>query len=425
MIDHYVSIGDEDVSSDCYAIRISQTMTTDSDPGKATIDLVNRRQKYTDHWPPQATPFTVYFSNYTYKNEPKIFYGLAGHVTDVKCTAEEAVVTGECGMGHLADALGKEYYFSSDHPPDGVTGSAISLSAAAISNIGVSSVPGGSLAQAVQTQAIQSNLTSTSGGGGCNTRDILIKILSDHQPNPIKVNYTAEVLELSEQAYSAESNYQYVVNDIAQKVGAVFYFIDHDTLEFHAPEQWTGIYDLDGYMTNPEQTASIMGYCNIVEVVGYEAYENGTGPGSRMASAERIYANARDEDSIARYGELRAPAYYSLDITTQEAAEKKATELLAFFKLHENALTKPIVAGMAPPLQSRVSYTPFIPIYGGSGSFGQVQGVVVEREIEYDADQGLVCTLTLAPSLVDDGLVITGTEIDTDYTTSYTEDDEE
>jgi hypothetical protein len=400
MIDHYVSIGGEDVSADCYGIRITQTMTTDSDPGKATINLVNRRQKYTNHWPPQATDFQILFYNYSYKNEPKTFFGLNGHITDVKCTAAEAIVTGECGMGHLADALGKEYAFNVEHPPQPVMIS--------------------------DTYSDYEGPYGVSNGFGAkNTRDILVYIMSQHLPDPVAVSYTGPVREVSELTYDAETTYQYVVEDIAKIVGAVYYFNHENVLEFHAPEQWAGRYNLDGYMINPEQTSSIMGYCNIVQVVGNAAAANDTNEGAESASSETIIATARDSESIERFGELIAPKYTSYNIVTQADAQAKADELLQFYKLHKNALTKPIVAGMAPPLQSKVGFTPFVPINSeGAEEWGQVTGIVIEREIDYDADQGFICTLTLSPGLTEGGAPITDTAIE-DYYLNYADEDDD
>jgi hypothetical protein len=461
MIDHYVSIGGEDVSADCYGIQIAQTMTTDSDPGKAVINLVNRKQKYTNHWAPQKIPFAVYFSNYSYKYGPTIWYGLAGHITDVKCTAMDAVVTGECGMGHLADALGKEYAFKyRDHDPKKAA-----IVSGTLATTGGAQLPvNQSISAAIQAQSVKKILTSSENEALTTAKNILIYILSEHEPDPIGVNWDEALddLKLDEQTYSAETTYQYVVNDIAQKVGATFYFRDPYILEMRKPKNWDGMYNLDGYMINPEQTSSIMGYCNIVEVIGSSNFLEGVGPGAESPSVERAARHtAEDAESIERYGELRAPAYYSYDITTKKQAQQKAEELLEFFKLHENAMTKPIVAGMCPPLQSKVGYTPFVPIdsstaspkkvyrhktntqlsarteaeynkmrpderaefeevaIGGSGSYwGQVTGVVIEREIEYDADQGLICTLTIAPELAGGGIFLE-TELDVTYQSRY------
>lgn len=59
MIDHKVLIGGEDVSDDVISIKARQSNDVDSDPGKIEITLVNRRQKYTNKWPPQKTPIVA------------------------------------------------------------------------------------------------------------------------------------------------------------------------------------------------------------------------------------------------------------------------------------------------------------------------------------------------------------------------------
>ena len=57
-----------------------------------------------------------------------------------------------------------------------------------------------------------------------------------------------------------------------------------------------------------------------------------------------------------------APPEYAYNIKTFEDALARANQKLQMYKMHKNALTKPTVAGIVPPLQSIASYTPFFPI---------------------------------------------------------------
>ena len=115
MIDHKVTIGNDDVSQEVIKINTQQSLDTDSDPGKITIVLANPHQKYTNKWPPQKTPIKIILYNWVYYSDAeratasggaKAEYLVAtGHLTDLKATAEEVTIMGECDLGHLADAL--------------------------------------------------------------------------------------------------------------------------------------------------------------------------------------------------------------------------------------------------------------------------------------------------------------------------------
>lgn len=65
---------------------------------------------------------------------------------------------------------------------------------------------------------------------------------------------------------------------------------------------------------------------------------------------------------VEEIGWLQAPVFRDHNIKTIDEANKKADELLAFYKKYENALTTVEVIGIVPPLQWIVEYSPFIPV---------------------------------------------------------------
>ena len=360
MIGHYVLVGPsnamENISNYVKDIKITQTMSTDSDPAKATITCANPRQYFFARYPPQYTEFYITLFNHVGTPYQQEWPGLTGHITDLEVKGDEAVIQCECDMGHLADSITNQKQFDPDHLPPGSNSSVVM------------------------------------------SEPVLKYMMSLHVP-PITVNYTARNVEMKSVTYEADTTYQDVVNDIQKLTGAVYYFKTPLKLEFRDPTHYKGVYNLDPFVLNPEKTESMMGYCNVVKVTGDNSIVNNHEQGSETASAEPISVTYMDLDSVQSYGWLEAPEFKSYEIATTQAAVLKAKQLLFFFRMHKHALTKPIVAGMAPPIQSLVAYTPFTPINVTGGTFGQVKGVVVEREIEYNASDGFTCTLTVSPDI--------------------------
>jgi len=113
MIAHEVLIGGEDVSDDVVSIRVKQSNDVESDPGKIEIVLANRKQKYTNRWAPQVIPIQVTLFNWAYRENDRnpsgrsiaTYLVATGKMTDNSSGPSDAIVTGECDLGHLADAL--------------------------------------------------------------------------------------------------------------------------------------------------------------------------------------------------------------------------------------------------------------------------------------------------------------------------------
>ena len=412
-----MTIGGSDVSNELISIKVQDQIETDSDPGKMTIVLANRLKKgYTTAWPPQTTPVKIIIKNWVYNTESErkaagghaeVTYLVAyGHVTDISRNHEEITVMAECDLGHLADAISQNYD---------------------------------------STTYIMNPLASK----------VLTDVLKLHKGLDFHLKYLAHDIILNGgKKYNSDQTFQDVCEDIRNDVGAVYYFSEDGTLEFRDPAATRGDYDLDPYVTNPDDTSSIMGFRNKVTVIGSQSQTNGedgiTTPGSdtiqataqddqafRDAQATEAANNLASEakngntdaiatlglkntftqdeldkavagyisenggpGSIEGLGPLEAPTDRAPYCKSVEECQKRANLLLNFYKLYKNALTKPKVAGIVPLLHSVVSYSVFIPISEGESSAGAITGVVVARSIEYSID-GLETELTVSPGATD------------------------
>jgi len=404
VIDHKVLIGGEDVSDDVISIRVKQSNDVDSDPGKIEIVLVNRRQKYTNKWPPQKTSIVATCFNWVYRKndqkplsdpEPAEYLVATGTMTDNSSGPSETIVIGECDLGHLADAL-----------------------------------PGDT----------DRHMTTP--------REQLEYILGTHKP-PIEFDWDPALDDRNvwkeRETYGSEWTFQDFLEDMCHiQLGAIYYFSEANRLQIKDPYTNVGVYDLDPYVLFPDQTTSIMGFRNSVVVIGDQALNKDLW-GISVQGSEPImsrYPHGHDLDSIAEVGWLQAPVYRDSNIKTVDEANKKADQLLSFYKKYENALTTVEVVGIVPPLQSIVEYHPFTPISSIDQSemradlnktleamqaeenrlagmqdriarklslSSKVRGFVVEKHVTYDIN-GLKCTLTISPGLVD-GVPVTNDDI--------------
>ena len=362
MIDHTVEIGGVDVSEEVISIQVTDQIETDSDPGKLTVTLANRLKRgYATTWPPQTTPMKITIRNWVYHNEShraaargrtEAEYLVAyGHVTDIKRNHEEVVVTGECDLGHLADAISQNYDSSVTHPDHAPR-----------------------------------------------AREVLTDVLDLHKGEKIQLNYFARnpVLEGGKK-YNSDDTFQDVLEDLRNDTGAFYYFSEDGVLQFRDPVANRGEYDLDPYITNPDDTSSIMGLRNRVTVIGAGSHSMQS-PGVLTPRSETIQATAQDDESIAELGILEAPVDRATHCKTVDQCQARADMLLNFYKMFKDALTKPKVAGIIPPLHSTVTYTVFVPISEDDSVGGEIRGAVVARSISYSID-GLEAELTVAPGV--------------------------
>ena len=312
-------------------------------------------------WTPQTTPIKIILKNWVYNSEPErvaagghaeaTYLVAYGHMTDCSMSSDEVVVTGECDLGHLADALGEEYNSKS--------------------------------------------LTMWA-------HEVLNEVLALHKGLQFTLHYLAKDIQYGKaKNYNSETTFQEVLEDIADDVGAVYYFSEDGVLEFRDPAATRGSIVLDPYVLNPDDTKSIMGYRNKVTVIGDESLADGDSEaGIETPGSNPIMYTAQDDESIAELGELVAPTDRAIWLDTEVKCKARAELLLNFYKLFKNALTKPKVEGIVPPLHSMVSYGVFIPISAGEASSGTITGVVTARSIDYSID-GMTCDLTVSPGATD------------------------
>jgi len=395
LIDHKVTIGGEDVSDAVVSIKVNQSNDVDSDPGKFTITLANRHQKYTTKWPPQVSEIEISLYNWVYRagdenpsgRSRAEYLTATGKMTDNEAGPELAIVTGECDLGHLADALDFESDIYFETP-----------------------------------------------------KDVLSYFLGLHKPEPITFDWDPALDDRNvfkeRENYNSEWTYQSFLADICTKqLGAIFYFSEENRLQIKDPYSNVGVYDLDPYVLYPGQTTSMMGYRNGVVVIGDESKDKSHTAigvhGSKPIISDREHGF--DWESIEKIGWLMAPVFRDPNIKTIDEANAKADELLRFYAKYKNALTEVEVIGIVPPIQSTVEYSPFIPISAKEqGEFAdalagilsslqakeaeiaalqnrtarnltissKVRGIVVEKEVSYSID-GLKCKCVISPGLVD------------------------
>jgi len=316
-------------------------------------------------------------------------------MTDNSSGPSETIVIGECDLGHLADAL-----------------------------------PGDT----------DRHMTTP--------REQLEYVLGTHNP-PIEFDWDPALDDRNvwkeREAYGSDWTFQDFLEDLCHvQIGAIYYFSEANRLQIKDPYTSVGVYDLDPYVLFPDQTTSIMGFRNSVVVIGDQARSKDL-TGISVQGSEPViskYPHGHDLDSIPEVGWLQAPVYRDSNIKTVDEANKKADELLSFYKKYENALTTIEVVGIVPPLQSIVEYSPFIPISQADidktkadmtrtleamqaeenrlaaeqdrrsrklALSSKVRGIVVEKAVDYSFD-GLKCTLTISPGLVD-GVPVTNDDI--------------
>jgi hypothetical protein len=279
-------------------------------------------------------------------------------------------------------------------------------------------------------------------------KDILEYVLKTHKP-PMSFDWDSALDDRNifkeRETYGSDWTYQDFLEDLCHvQLGAIYYFNESNRLQIKDPYSDVGVYNLDPYVLVPDQTTSIMGFRNSVVVIGDQT-RNKSPDGIPVHGSKPIISqppHGHDMDSIMEIGWLQAPVFRDHNIKTIDEANKKADELLAFYKKYENALTTVEVIGIVPPLQSIVEYSPFIPVGDDDRNemtadlektreamqaqedkmakeqgrkarkialSSKVRGIVVEKDFEYSIN-GMKCKCTISPGLVD-GIPLTNDDI--------------
>ena len=115
---------------------------------------------------------------------------------------------------------------------------------------------------------------------------------------------------------------------------------------------------VDGFLTSQSDTLSAIGYCNRVEVIGGPNKDaNAKNANIVMAEGGQIKGIAERMDPLIPVW-IEAPKYSDPSLTTVEACQQKAEELLSlYYEAFKNAETNPVVLGMVPDLRSEIVYS--------------------------------------------------------------------
>lgn len=208
---------------------------------------------------------------------------------------------------------------------------------------------------------------------------------------------------------AGQVSYQTAITHMAQKCGAIWYFDEEGAFYFVDPKSVKGSYNLDPYMLNPDETASAMGHVNIVRVVGTGALPP-SNEYSPTETHERIFHEERNEESIAKHGELYGPLVVSPNLSSLIEVKERAKTLVEYYKVSDD-VGRPKLVGWSPPLLSYVSYHVGVTTFSGCGGnkiehgmrSTRVDGLVVRRIVEYSR-RGLLVELEVATSVPEAGL---------------------
>lgn len=344
MIKHYVHVDSagtpqSDVSAWCTEFTTDGSVNTQSEPTKVKIVLANINRMWDDVFTPQKDHFMIDAESSDDKGIITLWKIAVGLISDVSCDSDFCVVNGTCLIGDLADAL--PIHWSSNE----------------------------------QNWAVS---------------DILKAVLALHDP-PVEVDYQAPDPILEQKQYDASWSFQEVIDDCVQKIAGAVVFVDEvGILHVWDASTTVGVFDLDNRVTEQSAVKSVMNYLNMVTVHGDEFTDEGV----ENSSMEQCQGTAKDEASVAKYGELIAEDVYIPTIKTNAEATLRANEILNFLKLYRDGLTSPVVVGMAPYLMSKAFYHCK---NGPDGNETLVAGIVTRRKVSYSGESGFTTALELSP----------------------------
>lgn len=208
---------------------------------------------------------------------------------------------------------------------------------------------------------------------------------------------------------AGQVSYQTALTHLATKVGAIWFVDEFGIFYFTDPKPQKGTIDLDPYMMDPDEAETVIGHSNIIRVVGSGVYPPSS-EYSPLETHERFFAEARNDKSIERHGELVAPVLYDPNLSTQSLVDEKATNLAEFYKIAEN-VARPKLVGFVPPILSFVKFHAGVTNYSGCPqkiTLGEkselIDGLCVRRIVEYSS-RGLLCEIEVATSVPEMGLL--------------------
>jgi len=148
--------------------------------------------------------------------------------------------------------------------------------------------------------------------------------------------------------------------------------------------------DLDGFVIDPGDSTSLIGYANKVTVVAENSagvFEKSNIPDQQKKS---VQATDQDDDGIETYGLIEAPICYDPTIYTIEEAQNRATALKDWYITFKDRDVKVTICDIIPLVRSVVTYT--IPdVKSGSGNI-QITAGVNRKRVEYSSN-GIITNL--------------------------------
>lgn len=338
----------KDVSRYVTEFTTDGSVNTESEPTKVKIVLANINRMFDDVFTPQKDHFRIEVEDIRYINS-KAWYTIpwkiaVGLISDVSCDSDYCTINGTCLIGDLADALPIHW---------------------------------------------------STNGQNWEVSKILKAVLQLHRP-PIEVDYQASDPVLEQKLYDAESTFQEVIDDCVQNIGAVVFVDEVGILHVWDASKRTAALSLDHRVTEQNKSQSLMNYINLVTVHGDKGPEGtaASGEGAENSDMQQCNGDARNEASIAKYGELSAEDIYIPTIKTNAEAKARAEEILNFLHMYRDGLTSPTVVGMAPYLMSEVTYHCKD---GYNGKEVSVAGVVTRRKVNYSGESGFTTSLEISP----------------------------
>jgi hypothetical protein len=143
--------------------------------------------------------------------------------------------------------------------------------------------------------------------------------------------------------------------------------------------------DLDGFVIDPGDCTSLVGYANKVTVVAENVsnvFEKASIPDSQKKNVQ--YTTPDDEEEFKKYGKIEAPICYDPTIYTFNDAKIRAEALLEWYKTFEDRETKVTICDIIPLVRSIVTY--MVPdVKTGSGNI-QIMAGVNRKRVEYSSN---------------------------------------
>ena len=345
MIDHDITIGGTNVDKHVISVKTEQTIEDDANPGKAIIILANVDGMYSDMFTPQIDPVIIHLKNWIYAEEVD-WLVFTGKVIDVVSDFDtmETTITAEDDLGHLVDGLPRKYTI------DGMQCSAF-----------------------------------------------VTMVMGEHDP-PIEVNWKATSDPTITENFEESMRFQDILQYIQENTGVLYYFNKDGILCFYNANLMVDLDDVTPWVMNPCIAKSVMGFVNETRLTGNKT-EGFDDMGRATPAHEAINSSA--VTSIDKYNaynikQITKPTSFMYGINSQDDLDEACDALQEFYDIKADALTEVKLAGYVPDLQSLIVYKEFVPI-DSKASAQTIFGIVLERRITYDADNGFEVSVKLHP----------------------------